>query len=68
MVERFDWSWVVELGPGMSSKLLLAISSGRNHILKATLKLSGPQGVAFRFQDSTLDGDGGSRNVNKPHG
>lgn len=50
----------------MSSKLLLVISSGRNHILKATFKLSGPQGVTFRFQDSALDSDGGSQqNVNK---
>ena len=53
----------------MFSKLLLAISSGRNHIVKATFKLSGPQGVAFRFQDSALDSDGASRsqqNVKKP--
>jgi hypothetical protein len=47
----------------MSSKLLLAVSSGRNHVLKATLRLSGPPGVTFRFQESVLDGDGGSRNV-----
>lgn len=51
----------------MSSKLLLAVSSGRNHILKATIKLSGPQGVTFRFQDSALDGDG-SHKVSKSHG
>lgn len=44
----------------MSSKLVLAISSGRNYILKATLKLSGPPGVAFHFQDSALDGGGES--------
>ncbi|KAI0256634.1 trafficking protein particle complex subunit 10 [Lactifluus subvellereus] len=47
----------VELGPGMSSKLLLAVSSGRNHVSRATLKLSGPPGVAFHFQESTLDDD-----------
>lgn len=46
----------VELGPNMSSKLLLAVSSGRNYILKATLKLSGPPGVTFHMQDSALDG------------
>jgi hypothetical protein len=44
----------------MSSKLLLVVSSGRNHILKATLKLSGPSGVSFGFEDAALDGDGGS--------
>ncbi len=47
----------------MSSRLLLAVSSGRNHILKATLKLSGPSGVTFHFQDSALDDDGESQNV-----
>ncbi len=52
----------------MSSKLLLAVSSGRNNILKATLKLSGPPGVLFHFRDSTLDGDGESQNVSKSHG
>ena len=50
----------------MSSKLLLAVSSGRN-LLKATIKLSGPQGVNFRFQDSALDG-GESHKVSKSHG
>ena len=54
---------IVELGPGMSSKLLLAVSSGRNHVSRATLKLSGPPGVTFRFQESTLDDDGGFQNV-----
>jgi hypothetical protein len=52
----------------MSSKLLLAVSSGRNYILKATLKLSGPPGVTFHVQDSVLDGDGESQKVIKPHG
>jgi hypothetical protein len=47
----------------MSSKLLLVISSGRNHVLKATLKLSGPPGVTFRFQASTLYGNGKPQNV-----
>lgn len=47
----------------MSSKLLLAISSGRNHVLKATLKLSGPPGVTFYFQASTLYRDGESQSV-----
>jgi hypothetical protein len=47
----------------MSSKLLLVISSGRNHVLKATLKLSGPPGVTFRFQESALDGDGKSQSA-----
>jgi hypothetical protein len=46
----------------MSSKLLLVISSGRNHVQKATLKFSGPQGVTFRFQESALDSDGGPQN------
>lgn len=49
---------VVELGPGMSSKLLLTVSSGRNHVSRATLKLSGSPGVTFRFQESRLDDDG----------
>jgi hypothetical protein len=52
----------------MSSKLLLAVSSGRNYISKATIKLTGPQGVTFRLQDSALDGDGGSQKVRKTHG
>jgi hypothetical protein len=52
----------------MSSKLLLAVSSGRNHILKATLKLSGPPGVTFHVQGSALDGDGESQKIGKPHG
>jgi len=60
--------WVVELGPSTSSKLLLAVSSGRNYILKATLKLSGPPGVTFHVQDSALDGDGESQKFSKPHG
>jgi len=47
----------------MSSKLLLVISSGRNHVLKATLKLSGPRGVTFRFQASTLYGNGEPQSV-----
>jgi hypothetical protein len=51
----------------MSSKLVLAVSSGRNYILKATLKLSGPPGVTFHFQDSALDGSGESQKVSKPH-
>ncbi|KAI9510228.1 trafficking protein particle complex subunit 10 [Russula earlei] len=46
----------VELGLGMPSKLLLVISSGRNDVLKGVLKLSGPPGLTFRFQDSVLDG------------
>ncbi|KAH9966604.1 trafficking protein particle complex subunit 10 [Russula dissimulans] len=50
----------IELGLGMSSKLLLVISSGRNHVQKATLKFSGPQGVTFRFQESALDSDDAS--------
>lgn len=53
----------------MSSKLVLAVSSGRNHILKATLKISGPPGVTFHVQDSALDDSGESRKVRKrkPH-
>ena len=47
----------------MSSKLLLAISSGRNHVVKATLKLSGPPGVTFHFPTSTLYGGGESQSV-----
>ncbi|KAI0288169.1 trafficking protein particle complex subunit 10 [Russula brevipes] len=53
----------VELGLGMSSKLLLAVSSGRNHIPQATLKLSGPPDVTFRFQESALDGDDASASL-----
>jgi len=52
----------------VSSKLLLAVSSGRNYILKATLKISGPQGVTFHVQDSALDDNGESQKVSKPHG
>lgn len=48
----------------MSSKILLVISSGRNHILKASLKVSGPVGVTFRFQESVLDGGGEPQDVN----
>ena len=48
----------------MSSKLLLAISTGRNHVLKAKLKLTGPPDVAFLFKESTLEGDGGSEKAN----
>ncbi|KAH9079351.1 trafficking protein particle complex subunit 10 [Lactarius deliciosus] len=48
----------VVLGPGMSSKLLLAISTGRNYVSKAKLKLAGPPDVAFLFKESTLEGDG----------
>lgn len=51
----------------MSSRLLLAVTSGRNYILKATLKLSGPPGVTFHVQDSALD-DGELQRVSKPHG
>ena len=52
----------------MSSKLLLAVSSGRNYILKATLKLSGPPGVTFHVQDTVLDGGGELQKASKPHG
>ncbi|KAH9005086.1 hypothetical protein EDB86DRAFT_3061943 [Lactarius hatsudake] len=44
-------------GPGLSSKLLLAISTGRNYVSKAKLKLAGPPDVAFFFKESTLEGD-----------
>ncbi|KAH9180489.1 trafficking protein particle complex subunit 10 [Lactarius sanguifluus] len=47
----------VVLGPGMSSKLLLAISTGRNYVSKAKLKLAGPPDVTFLFKESTLEGD-----------
>ncbi|KAH9048160.1 trafficking protein particle complex subunit 10 [Lactarius hengduanensis] len=47
----------VVLGPGMSSKLLLVISTGRNYVSKAKLKLAGPPDVAFLFKESTLEGD-----------
>jgi hypothetical protein len=49
----------------MSSKLVLAVSSGRNYISKATLKISGPQGVVFHLQDSALDGGGELQKVGK---
>ena len=42
----------------MSSKLLLAISTGRNYVSKAKLKLTGPPDVTFFFKESTLEGDG----------
>ncbi len=48
----------------MSSRLLLAISTGRNCVSKAKLKLTGPPDVAFLFKESTLEGDGGSERVN----
>lgn len=47
----------VLLGPGLSSKLLLAISTGRNYVSKAKLRLTGPPDVAFLFKESTLEGD-----------
>jgi hypothetical protein len=52
----------------MSSKLVLAVSSGRNYILKATLEISGPPGVIFHVQDSALDGGGESHKISKSHG
>ncbi|KAI9446516.1 trafficking protein particle complex subunit 10 [Lactarius indigo] len=47
----------VVLGPGMSSKLLLAISTGRNYVSKAKLKLTGPPDIAFLFKESMLESD-----------
>jgi hypothetical protein len=48
----------------MSSKLLLSVSSGRNDVLRATLKLSGPPDITFRFQEAMLDDGGGFQKVN----
>jgi hypothetical protein len=48
----------------MSSKLLLSVSSGRNDVPRATLTLSGPPGIAFRFQEAMLDDEGWFHKVN----
>lgn len=48
----------------MSSKLLLAISTGRNYVSKVKLKLTGPPEVSFLFKESTLEGDGESETAN----
>ncbi|KAF8275107.1 trafficking protein particle complex subunit 10 [Lactarius quietus] len=50
----------VILGPGVSSKLLLGISTGRNYVEKVKLKLTGPPDVSFFFKESMLDGDDAS--------
>ena len=55
----------VVLGPGISSKLLLGISTGRNQVTKAKLKLTGPPDVSFFFQQATVDSDGGSQRANE---
>lgn len=52
----------------MSSRLVFAVSSGRNYILKATLKVSGPPGVTFHVQDSALDDGGESLKVKQQRG
>ena len=54
----------VILGPGVSSKLLLGISTGRNYVSKAKLKLTGPPEVSFHFKESALDCDGGCEKAN----
>lgn len=48
----------------MSSKLLFVISTGRNYVSKAQVKLTGPSDVAFLFKESTLEGDGGCMKPN----
>ncbi|KAI0273565.1 trafficking protein particle complex subunit 10 [Gloeopeniophorella convolvens] len=53
----------IELGRDVTSNLLLTVSSGRNHISKATLKLSGPTGVNFLFKKSVLDGNESSASL-----
>ena len=63
-VEPSELARAVILGPGVSSKLLLGISTGRNYVSTAKLKLSGPPDVSFHFKESTLDGDGGSEKAN----
>lgn len=54
----------VILGPGVSSKLLLGVSTGRNHVSKAKLKLTGPPYVSFFFKEATIDSNGGSERAN----
>jgi hypothetical protein len=44
----------VELG--RLPTLLVAVSSGRNHISKAIIKLTAP-GVTYRYQDAILEGE-----------
>jgi len=48
----------VELGT--SSHLLVVLHTGRNHLTKATIKLSGPAGIQFRYQEAVLQSGGES--------
>jgi hypothetical protein len=47
---------IVELGA--SPRILVSISTGRNHISKATIKMSAPSGLQFRYQEGALDTEG----------
>lgn len=55
-------TWVVvELGA--SPKLLVVLSTGRNHISKASIKLSAPSGINFKYSEAVLNGQGISLRV-----
>lgn len=47
---------VVEVGAG--SKIIAALSTGRNTISKAMLRLMAPSGVQFYTDKPSLEGDG----------
>lgn len=55
------WSYlliapVVEIGK--QPKIILALSTGRNNVSKAMLRLSAPSGVQFHIDQFALEGDG----------
>lgn len=49
---------IVELGA--SPKLLVIVSTGRNDISTASIKLSAPSDIKFRYASASVDGNGES--------
>ncbi len=47
---------IVELGT--SSRIMVILSTGRNDIATAQVKLSAPSGIQFRYEEAELSGDG----------
>lgn len=49
-------SQIVELGT--SSRIMVILSTGRNDIATAQVKLSAPSGIQFKYEEAELSGDG----------
>ena len=58
------WCYLFSVELGATPKLLVVLSTGRNQISTASIKLSAPSGIHFEYGDAALDGNGETPDVN----